>query len=149
MIASFMLLLASEMQQAPPIPPMPNLSPCAFERPARLVERKDALPAEAIQELDRLFRSNKGIAEAGAYFEASDSIQIPDAPRSRFLRAYLVGDTWFIWFETGGIGLSRQVVALQPRRRDDGVVQLYAVPGSLFSGDLCAAGKAFLAGVRS
>lgn len=140
---SFLLL------QAAAIPPMPDLPTCTFDRPATVVARKAELPPEAVAELDRLFKFNRGIVEAGLYFEASDSVLVPNAPRARFLRAYGVGEIWFIWYEVGGIGLQRNVIALMPLRGDDGQIALRAAPGSNFSGDLCAASKGYLSGARS
>jgi hypothetical protein len=139
----------SLLLQATPIPAMPEFPACSFDRPAKLAERKTDLPAAVIAELERLFRSAHGIAETGDYFEATDNIRFSDAPRARFIRAYGVGAYWFVWFERGGIGLSQHVVALGPWRGDDGKIGLYALPGSFFSGDLCAASKAYLGGVRS
>ncbi|TGX54718.1 hypothetical protein E5A73_04465 [Sphingomonas gei] len=65
------------------------------------------------------------------------------------MRAYRVGAIWFVWYEVGGIALQRNVVALMPQRGDDGRTALRLAAGSHFSGDLCAASRAFLAGVRS
>ncbi|AQR74484.1 hypothetical protein [Sphingomonas sp. LM7] len=142
-------MLLSLLLQASPIPAMPAFPACSFDQTAKLVERKTDLPATAAAELERFFQGTQGIAEAGDYFESTDNIRFSDAPRARFVRAYGVGKFWFVWFERGGIGLSRQVVALGPWRGDDGKIGLYTLPGSHFSGDLCAASKAYLAGVRN
>jgi len=142
-------MLLSLLLQVTPIPDTPEPPACSFERSATLVTRKTDLPAAAIAELDRLFETAHGIAEASDYFEVTDSVSVSDAPRARFLRAYGVGELWFVWFERGGIGLSRHVFALGPRRGDDGKIGLHALPGSYFAGDLCAASRAYLAGVRS
>ena len=141
-----MLVLLPLLFQTSPVPPMPQLPACSFDRPAMLVERKADLPADVIAELERLFRRGKGIAEANSFFETSDA-PITDAPQTRFLRAYQLDDHWIIWFEPGGAVPTMLVLA--PSRGDDGKIGLYAQPGSHFMGDLCVASHAYLMGVRS
>jgi len=143
-----MLALLPLLLQSATTPPMPDLPACTFDRPARLVTRKADLPADARAELDRLFQASAGIAEANAFFESTDSITT-NAPHHRFLRAYRIDDAWLIWFESGGIVLSRAMLALRPLRGDDGRIGLHADPGSHFSGDLCASSRAYLMGARS
>ena len=152
MILSLALVVASLGAQptpSPSAPPMPQYPPCDFGQPARLVERMAALPAPVRAELERLFATANGIAEAGAFFESSDAYS-GNPPTARFIRAYFVADTWFVWFERGGIGVERNVVALaETDDRDTRTRVVRAVPGSLISTNLCAGSKAFLTGARS
>ena len=128
---------------------MPRFAPCKFRKRAILVERKSDLPPAALLELTRLFVSIGGIADAGEFFESSDA-PTSNAPTARFIRAYFVQSTWFIWFERGGIALTRSTVALTETRDDKtGPTVLRATPGSHFVGDLCAGSNAFLSGARS
>jgi hypothetical protein len=130
-------------------PAMPEFPECRFDRTARLVERLADLPAPVRSEMGRLFESAGGIADAGDYFEASDSA-ISNAPTARFLRAYFVQDSWLIWFERGGVGLGRHMMAMAERRDDKtGGLVMRTVPGSHFATDLCAGSKAYLMGARS
>lgn len=141
-------MLLSLLLHAAPIPAMPEFPACSFEQSAKVAARKTDLPAAALAEVEGFLQGTQGIA-AGDYFDSSGSFRISDTPRARFVRAYGVGKLWFVWFERGGIGLSRQVVALGPGHGDDGEIGLYALPGSHFSADLCAASEACLARVRS
>lgn len=130
-------------------PDRPKLPACSFDGGAALVERKSAMPPEALSEVERLFAPIGGIADKDEFFEASDA-PTTKAPTARFIRAYHVRDIWIVWFERGGIGLSSQTVALVPTldptsRR----MVLRAAGGSSFQGNLCAGSKAFLAGARS
>ncbi|MDV3458385.1 hypothetical protein RZN05_15410 [Sphingomonas sp. HF-S4] len=136
--------------QASPIPKMPELPTCSFEQSAKLVERKTDLPGDVSAEVERQFGFTKGIAEAGDYFESTDNIRFSDAPRARFLRAYSVGKTWLIWFEKGGSMASgpRLIALAPPSAGGSGPGEISAVPNSYFAGNLCAASRAFLAGVR-
>lgn len=137
---------APSAQSAPPAKQLPS---CVFEGGAALIERKADLPAEASSELDRLFAQIGGIAEAGQFYESSD-VQMTKGPKARFIRAYHVGDLWFVWFERGGIGVSSYTLALAPSLEDaSGRKVLKMAPGSSFQGDLCAGSKAFIAGARS
>lgn len=131
------------------VPEMPRFAPCKFEQRAILVERKSELPPEALLELTRLFAPIGGIADAGEFFESSDAAT-SNAPTARFIRAYFVQNTWFIWFERGGVALTRSTVALtETHGEKTGTTVLRAAPGSHFSGDLCAGSNAFLSGARS
>ncbi len=155
MTAAFALLVwlatTQDARTAPvlpdrPIPPMPLFAPCSLEG-AALVEHKTDLPAGARTELDRFFTPIHGIADAGEFFNSTDVIT-DNSPQSRFLRAYNVRDIWFIWYERGGIGLERSIIALAPAN-EAGKAVLRAQPGSNFVGNLCADMKAYLAGARS
>jgi hypothetical protein len=144
------IALVAPQQAADTIPNKPEVAPCRFATPARLVSRKAELPGAARAALDGLFQPVNGIAEADAFFESSDAISARHGPRARFLRAYYVQGTWLIWFERGGIALMRNVVALIERKDSaTGQSDFQMEAGSVLTGDLCAASKAFLAGVRS
>ena len=51
------------------------------------------------------------MADRGAAFNATDVIVKP-APAHRFIRAGHAGDTWFVWYEHGGIAYSKNIVVL-------------------------------------
>jgi hypothetical protein len=70
-------------------------------------------------------------------------------PQRRFVRAYFVRDVWLIWYEQGGFGYELRTLALTRGFGDQRGRTFRATPGSSFTGDLCVASKAFLAGVRS
>ncbi len=155
MIASLALMIwlaaAQDARAEPaspdrPIPAMPSFPPCSLAG-ATLVEHKTDLPADARTELDRLFAPIHGIADAGTFFNSTD-VTTDDSPQARFLRAYHVQNIWFVWYERGGIGLERLVIALAPAN-ETGKVVLRAQPGSNFVGNLCAGMKGYLSGARS
>ncbi len=146
-----MLLIASAAQAAPAAlrpPEMPSIAPCVFDEPDLRVERKSGLPPEVLAGVAKAF-APIGIADVGEYFESTDVIS-GKYPQARFLRAYLVRDTWFLWYERGGIALSRFSIAFVQMRDANTRIMVWApAPGSLFVDNLCAGTKAYLAGVRS
>lgn len=141
------LLASLQAPARPAVPPRPDLPPCSFAGPAQQVDTLAALPAQVRAELLRALAAGGGLAEAGEAFTRTDVVHDRSLPRRRFARAYLTGDTWFVWFEQGGFAYNLTMVALvRPRGAASGY---RAVPGSRFTGNLCAASRAFLAGARS
>ncbi|MFZ5747052.1 MAG: hypothetical protein ACOY45_05265 [Pseudomonadota bacterium] len=132
----------------PPTPPMPDLPACSRGASWQMVARKADLPPDVLAVLDTSFAQTHGIAEAGSDFEAGDSI-VTDFPQARFLRAYRIGNQWFIWFERGGAGLSRYLLGIGDVPAGSGRHETGVLPGSHFTGDLCAGMRACLAGARS
>lgn len=128
-------------------PPALVVPACAFERPAREVRLLRALPAQVQAELSRFFGRGGGLADVDGEFNATDVIDDRKVPQRRFIRAYLTDDVWFIWFEQGGLARHVSLVALRRGNQQAGSPADYRVaPNSYFSGNLCAASKAFLAG---
>lgn len=146
-----MVLIASAAQTAPAAlrpPEMPNIAPCLFDEPDLRVERKSGLPPEVLAGVVRAFAPTR-IADAGEYFESTDVVS-GKYPQARFLRAYFVRDTWFLWYERGGIALSRFSIAFIQMRDAETRTMVWApAPGSLFVNNLCAGAKAYLLGARS
>lgn len=130
------------------LPPPPE---CAFEGGATRFDSLAALPEHVRAAIGRLFEPWKGMADAGVPYRWGDVFSSTDPmPRTRFVRAYRAGGTWFLWYDAGGFGIMRQTLALV-EERDPHTDQMRAggLPGSRFSGDLCAGSKAFLAGARN
>lgn len=147
--AALIASLASPIVQAS-IPAPPNLPDCAFDAPARRVDKLRDLPGPIRAEVSRFFgAASGGLAEAGTMFIPTDYIDDPTAPRRRFIRAYFVRDVWFIWYEQGGFASSYMMVALTRQSADEGPARHLATPGSRFVGNLCAGSKAYLTGARS
>ena len=143
-----MVLITSAAHAALPPPEMPSVAPCVFDEPDLRVERKSGLPSEVLAGVAKAFAPT-GIADAGEYFESTDVIS-GKYPRARFLRAYFVRDTWFLWYERGGIALSRFSIAFIQMRDARTRAMVWApAPGSMFVDNLCAGTKAYLSGARS
>ena len=87
------------------------------------------------------------IAAPEAPFNATDVGGVgrpnqPPLPHRRFLRAGLVGGTWFIWYEHGGRGYHAHLVLYAAPRQDAPAMLLANF--SLAASDLCAATDAAL-----
>jgi hypothetical protein len=52
------------------------------------------------------------LADRGGDFNATDVI-IKPAPSRRFIRAGKAGESWFLWFEQGGIAYWKQIVVFK------------------------------------
>jgi hypothetical protein len=154
-----LLLLSMAMSQASPLPPetwkegnhpdMPVLPACGLGKGAGMSVSIANLPKEASSELLRYFKSGGGIAEADGAYNSTDVVD-GKIPRYRFIRAYHVKDYWIIWYERGGIVTGQMTLALEPDKvAKDGRHNYRTMPGTALSGNLCAATKALLIGVRS
>lgn len=129
-------------------PEMPRLPPCALQD-ASVVMTLTALPEPLAVEIQRFFESIGGMSDAGGPYNSTDVID-GKVPRSRFLRAYRVGNAWIIWFEKGGFVSGPRTLAFRENKQVRAGERAYqAMPGTFFSGELCMATKAILAGVRS
>lgn len=147
-------ILASTITSSPeadmPVSMGSRNSECAFGQPAILASSIRELPDTVGSELQRFFEPVGGMADAEQAFNSTDQAVYRAAPQRRFIRAYFVRDVWLVWYEHGGFAYHLQMLALtrQPARSGNQHV-FRAAPGSSFTGDLCAASKAFLAGVRA
>jgi hypothetical protein len=131
-------------------PSMPNVPECSFTKPFRQVGSMADLPEQVRAELVGFFAGSGGLADANGEFNSTDVAENKRVPRARFVRAYLTEDVWFIWWESGGVGRGLNTLALKQGRGKGSEVEAYhAEPGSIFTGDLCAGSKAFLAGARA
>ncbi len=146
-------LAASALQPAPARDhsDLPKPPACEFAGGAVQVDRLSDLPPHVRIAVDRLFAPMNGMAEAGRPYNWTDVIASSDlSPRTRFVRAYFTGNIWFIWYDAGGVGIMRQTIGIgEFRDPQTGRLTAGGLPGSRFSGDLCAGSKAYLAGVRS
>jgi hypothetical protein len=89
-------------------PGEPDFS-CALVHPATMYDSLKALPGDI-----RTFVTTKfgPMAERGGAFNATDVIMKP-APSRRFIRAGKTGDTWFLWYEQGGIAYWKQIIVFK------------------------------------
>jgi hypothetical protein len=78
------------------------------------------------------------IAERGGDFNATDVIVKP-APSRRFIRAGKAGDTWFLWYEQGGIAYWKQIVVFKAAR-------VLRQERASFRDNLCTATDALIVG---
>jgi len=76
---------------------------CPLTTPVREVRSVSELPPELVQLLPP-------IADVGAPFNATDSVNDPNLPFRRLIRAGSRGADWFVWYEHGGIGYFWQAV---------------------------------------
>jgi len=149
-----MLLLLGALAQAAPLPPqtwkernhpdMPSLLACDLGGSAPVIERMADLPPNVATELTRLFAPDV-ISEADGPFNSTDVIS-GNVPSRRFIRAYQVGGDWIVWYELGGRIAGPRTIALHARNAQRTIM---AEHGTTFAGDLCAASKAILNGVRT
>jgi hypothetical protein len=151
-------LLLAALAQAAPLPPavwkernrpdMPVLPPCELGAGTSVVDRLMALPVEVADGLSR-FLGPKPMSDAGGPFNGTDVVG-EGVPQRRFLRAYGTGRRWVIWYELGGMAGGPRTLALRREAARHGQPARYhAVPGTVLAGDLCAATRAIMAGVRS
>lgn len=129
---------------------------CRLRHRATLFSQLEQMPASIQADV----RSRVGsIARPNEAFNPGDVIYAGDAtPERRFLRGVQSGDYWFIWYEHGGFGLHRHVLAYairingssvlsgepsRPRPNDRVETSLEAN----LTGDPCVATDAILDGV--
>lgn len=137
--------LQSESRE--PIEPMPKLSVCTHIG-AKVAYHLSDLPPEAVVRLNRFFK--EGFADAGAAFNLTDVIRDHSVPQRRFLRAYQHGDKQIVWYEHGGRGYHLHALGMIKWPGHAGLeVSPFASFGGGNSADLCAASKAFFAGVQT
>ena len=156
---TLMLIVTSLLQAAMPdsaawkerhFPDLPIVPACTFARPAKEVRSPHDLPEQVRMEVVRFFESGGGLADADGMFNSTDVIDAENVPHRRFLRAYLIDNVWLIWWEMGGHAHGVNTLALIRRHQAGGGPPLYsAVPGSIFTGNVCAGSEAFLAGARA
>ncbi|WP_310767879.1 hypothetical protein [Mycobacterium sp. Z3061] len=94
--------LALSLATASPAGAVPNTN-CTLTTPVREVQHVSELPAELRGLLPP-------IADIGAPFNSTDSVNDPNLPFRRLIRAGSRGSDWFIWYEHGGIGYFWQAV---------------------------------------
>ena len=89
----------------------------AAAAPSPTVQCKFALPAEEIAHVAELpagiSKVLAPIADRGARYNATDSVDDPGLPFKRIIRAGHRGNLWFVWYEQGGIAYFHQVVAFR------------------------------------
>ena len=153
------LLLSIAMLQANPLPPetwkernhpdMPVLPACDLGKKAKIATSIASLPREVSVELARFSRSGGGISEANGPYNSTDVVD-GHVPTRRFIREYHVQNHWIVWYEHGGFVTGIVTLGLELDNSTKGGGRAYrAMPGTVLSGDLCAATKALLAGVRT
>ncbi|MGB9226729.1 hypothetical protein [Mycobacterium sp.] len=81
---------------------VPNTK-CTLTTPVQEVSSVTQLPPELLKLLPP-------IADVGAPFNATDSVNDPTLPFRRMIRAGHRGNDWFLWYEHGGVGYSWQAV---------------------------------------
>lgn len=94
--------LALSLAAASPAAAVPNTN-CTLSTPVREVQHVSELPAELRSLLPP-------IADVGAPFNSTDSVNDPNLPFRRMIRAGSRGSDWFVWYEHGGIGYFWQAV---------------------------------------
>jgi hypothetical protein len=94
--------VALQLTTAIPANAVPNTK-CTLTTPVQEVQSVTQLPPELLKLLPP-------IADVGAPFNATDSVNDPTLPFRRMIRAGHRGDDWFLWYEHGGIGYSWQAV---------------------------------------
>jgi hypothetical protein len=66
----------------------------------------------ALAALEHQFGNEHRLADRGAPFQSTDVVMRGGGPSRRLVLAAASGDTWFIHYEHGGIGLHSHLVAL-------------------------------------
>jgi hypothetical protein len=94
--------LALAVVTAPAAAAMPNTQ-CTLATPVREVHSVSELPPELVKLLPP-------IADIGAPFNATDSVNDPTLPFRRLIRAGNRDADWFVWYEHGGAGYFWQAV---------------------------------------
>jgi hypothetical protein len=87
---------------ATPVEAMPNTQ-CTLATPVHEVQSLSQLPPALIKLLPP-------IADIGAPFNSTDSVNDPTLPFRRLIRAGNRDADWFLWYERGGAGYSWQAV---------------------------------------
>lgn len=126
---------------------------CTMRHRVTVISRLEDMPAS----IQADFRGRVGpIAGPGEAFNSGDEFVIGDTtPTRRFLRGVRNGDYWFIWYEHGGLGFHRHVLAYtlffngnanlsgEPHRaRPDDRVETHLMAN--LTGDPCVATDAIL-----
>ena len=119
---------------AAPAHALPNTK-CTLTTPVQEVPSVTQLPAELLKMLPP-------IADVGAPFNATDSVNDPTLPFRRMIRAGHRGDDWFLWYEHGGVGYSWQALVA---RVPGGEPKVLANAGTI-SDTLCTLTDGALAG---
>jgi len=96
------IAVALALTTAIPANAVPNTK-CTLTTPVQEVQSVTQLPPELLKLLPP-------IADVGAPFNATDSVNDPTLPFRRMIRAGYRGSDWFLWYEHGGVGYSWQAV---------------------------------------
>ncbi|MGO9511727.1 MAG: hypothetical protein ACLPXZ_31975 [Mycobacterium sp.] len=96
------IAVALALARAVPANAVPNTK-CTLTTPVQEVSSVTQLPPELLKLLPP-------IADVGAPFNATDSVNDPTLPFRRMIRAGHRGNDWFLWYEHGGVGYSWQAV---------------------------------------
>ena len=94
--------VALQLTTAIPANAVPNTK-WTLTTPVQEVQSVTQLPPELLKLLPP-------IADVGAPFNATDSVNDPMLPFRRMIRAGHRGSDWFLWYEHGGVGYSWQAV---------------------------------------
>ncbi len=94
--------VALQITTAVPANAVPNTK-CTMTTAVQEVSSVTQLPPELLKLLPP-------IADVGAPFNATDSVNDPTLPFRRMIRAGHRGNDWFLWYEHGGVGYSWQAV---------------------------------------
>jgi hypothetical protein len=70
------------------------------------------IDGSALAALEHQFRDEHRIADHGAPFQSTDVVMPGRPPWRRLIIAAVSGETWFVHYEHGGIGLHSHLVAL-------------------------------------
>jgi hypothetical protein len=98
------MTLALALMTATPAKAVPN-SQCTLATPVEEVHSLSQLPPELVKLLPP-------IADIGAPFNKTDSVNDPTLPFRRLIRAGHRGSDWFVWYEHGGVGYSWQAAVV-------------------------------------
>ncbi|MBL6853519.1 MAG: hypothetical protein ISS15_14320 [Alphaproteobacteria bacterium] len=109
--AALALLLFGSADAKPARPeyapqPAPAGADCVLKHPS-----KDTLSLKTLPHgiRDALMKLAGGMADRGAFFNATDAIVKP-GPFQRFIRAGETQGAWYVWYEHGGLAYWRQIV---------------------------------------
>lgn len=89
-------MTALALMTAAPAQAVPNTK-CTLTTPVQEVTSVSQLPPELLKLLPP-------IADIGAPFNKTDSVDDPNLPFRRLIRAGSRGSDWFVWYEHGGVG---------------------------------------------
>ncbi|WP_235192460.1 hypothetical protein [Mycobacterium asiaticum] len=127
--------LALSLLTAIPAVALPDTM-CTLTTPVQEVQSLSQLPP-------KLRTLLPPIADIGAPFNKTDSVDDPNLPFRRLIRAGSRGDDWFLWYEHGGAGYFWQAVVAQVPA--NGPATVLADAGTV-SDALCAFTDGVLAG---
>lgn len=127
--------LAFSLLTAIPAAALPDTK-CTLTTPVREVQSLSQLPTELTELLPP-------ISDIGAPFNKTDSVDDPNLPFRRLIRAGSRGDDWFVWYEHGGVGYFWQAVVA--RVPSNGPATVLANAGTI-SDALCTFTDGVLAG---